>query len=334
MGRDASALVGKVKLQELFTIGGKIFHQTHWLPLLQLQQSVSEVKFDLVHSNGTTVPILMNAVRRPNAQPIVHDIAAFVARDRDRYEREIVATGKKMAEIAEASTKLEELAKDRALFAEQMLGIVSHDLRNPLAVIDMSTLVIESLGLTAPQKEMLDRINRASGRANRLIRELLDFTQARIGEGIAVNISAIDLPTVIAECVDDLRHAFPDSELYYEFDGLRECHADADRMTQLVGNLVTNAIAYGAPSRPITVTTSITPERTVIAVHNEGRAIPEATLALIFQPMTRGHQGPNGGRSVGLGLYIVREIAKAHGGDIHVTSTAEAGTEFRAEFPQ
>lgn len=334
VGRDCAALIGKVKLQDLFTIGGKIFHQTHWLPLLQLQQSVAEVKFDLVHRDGTTVPILLNAIRRPDAHPVVHDIAAFVARDRDRYEREIVATGKRLAEMADASAKLEELAKDRALFAEQMLGIVSHDLRNPLAVIDMSTLVIESMGLTPAQQQMLDRINRASGRANRMIRDLLDFTQARIGQGIAVQIRPIDLPAVLAESVDDLRHAYPDNDLIFEFDGFRECEADADRMTQLVGNLVTNAIAYGAPNRPIIIRTSISPDRTVITVHNEGRPIPAETLALIFQPMTRGHQGPNGGRSVGLGLYIVREIAKAHGGDISVTSTAESGTTFNVSLPR
>ncbi|MBC8087494.1 MAG: HAMP domain-containing histidine kinase [Phycisphaerae bacterium] len=334
IGRDASELIGACKIQDLFTIGGRIFHQTHWVPLLQMQQSVSEVKFDIVHRNGSTVPIVLNGIRRHQHGIVVHDLAAFIARDRDTYEREILATGKRLAQIAEASAKLEEQAKDRALFAEQMLGIVSHDLRNPLAAVEMSAVGLLGSDVTPEQRVAIERISRATSRAHRLIRELLDFTQARIGHGIAVHVKPIHLPTVIHECLDELRHAFPDSELHHESDEEHECESDADRIIQLVGNLVTNAIAYGAPDRPITIATRLTADTCTIVVRNEGPPIPPATMSLLFQPLTRGLEGPNGDRSIGLGLYIVREIARAHRGDVSVVSTAESGTAFTVVLPR
>lgn len=112
------------------------------------------------------------------------------------------------------------------------------------------------------------------------------------------------------------------------------CPADASRLEQLVGNLVSNAAVYGQPDAPITVTTRVEPTSCSISVHNAGVPIPPATLATIFRPMTRGVTAGSKSRSVGLGLFIVREIAKKHGGDAFVTSTAEGGTTFSARFPR
>lgn len=316
-------------------MGGRIFHQTHWEPLMRMQQSVSEVKFDLQHTDGSKLPIVLNAVRRNELGRIVHDLAAFTVRDRDAYEREILTTGRRLQELATEANRLEELAKDRAQFAEQMMGIVSHDLRNPLAIVEMSAVGLESLGTTPQQKLALDRIFRATNRANRLIRELLDFTQARIGHGIAIQPARVNLPGVVQAAVDDLRHAFPGSTLLFvanadEF----TCDADADRMTQIIGNLVANAVAYGATGRAITVGVYVDDDQYAIAVHNEGSPISASQQAGLFQPMTRGHQGPGGGRSVGLGLYIVSEVARAHGGSVAVQSTLESGTTFTVRIPR
>ena len=326
--------MGQRQIQELFTIGGRIFHQTHWVPLLQMQRSVSEVKFDLMHKTGGTVPIVLNAIRRLHAGVIVHDLAAFVARDRDMYEREILAQGKRLEGAVASSARLEEMARDRALFAEQMLGIVSHDLRNPLAVVEMSTMGLFSSELTAEQQAAVERINRATSRASRLIRELLDFTQARIGSGIAVQLRPIQIVTVIRECLDDLQQLFAGSVLRYAFDQEGECDADADRIVQLIGNLVTNAVAYGSRGHPIEITSALENGACIISVCNVGSPIPVSIQQQLFQPMTRGHQGPGGARSVGLGLYIVREIAKAHLGTVRVESTAEHGTKFTVQFPR
>jgi sigma-B regulation protein RsbU (phosphoserine phosphatase) len=102
----------------------------------------------------------------------------------------------------------------------------------------------------------------------------------------------------------------------------------------LVGNLVSNAMVYGKPDAAVTVTSRIDAASFSIAVHNEGAPIPNDVQTRIFQPMTRGTSSSSAARSVGLGLFIVREIAKAHGGTASVASSAEAGTTFTALFPR
>jgi sigma-B regulation protein RsbU (phosphoserine phosphatase) len=129
IGYRPEELVANLKLQDLLSVGGRIFHQTHWAPLLQLQGSVSEVKLELIERSGRPVPMVMNAVRRERDGRMIHDIAVYVARDRDSYERELVLSRRNMEAMAQEARRLHAEAKDRALFAEQMIGIVSHDLR-------------------------------------------------------------------------------------------------------------------------------------------------------------------------------------------------------------
>jgi sigma-B regulation protein RsbU (phosphoserine phosphatase) len=98
--------------------------------------------------------------------------------------------------------------------------------------------------------------------------------------------------------------------------------------------LVSNATTYGRSDAPITVTSTIAADKFTIAVHNFGSPIAAETLTTLFEPMTRGTHASSAKRSVGLGLYIVSEVAKAHGGTTHVSSSAEAGTTFTASFPR
>ncbi|HEX6362832.1 MAG TPA: PAS domain S-box protein, partial [Albitalea sp.] len=153
LGYAPDELVGRRKLQDLLTMGGRIFHQTHWSPLLQMQGSVAEVKLEVLHRDGQAVPMMMNAVVRRAGAHLLHDIAIYSAKDRHRYERELLLARTRAEELlaqareaqralAAAQAQLREehaRAEDRALFAEQMIGIVSHDLRNPLSAIQMST---------------------------------------------------------------------------------------------------------------------------------------------------------------------------------------------------
>lgn len=334
VGHAAEALVGKRRFQDLLTMGGRIFHQTHWSPLLRMQGSVSEVKFEVLHADGSAIPMVLNAVRRVDGGEVVHDIAAFVARDRDAYERELVQARKRLEKVVAEKTRLEAEAKDRALFAEQMIGIVSHDLRNPLSSIALGTAVLSRGEATEGQKRTLNRIIRSTERATRLIGDLLDFTQARLGGGLSVTLDSVDLHQAVAHAVDELAAIYPGRVLKHERSGAGGCAADANRVAQLVGNLVSNAMAYGAPDTAVTITSRIDEAACSIAVHNHGQPIPEEVASRIFQPMTRGEHAQNTQRSVGLGLFIVREIARAHHGDAHVSSSVEGGTTFTIEFPR
>jgi sigma-B regulation protein RsbU (phosphoserine phosphatase) len=171
-------------------------------------------------------------------------------------------------------------------------------------------------------------------RANRLVADLLDFTQARLGRGLSMTRSAIELHEAIAEAVDELSHVYPERALHHVRSGVGTCSADAHRLVQLVGNLVSNAVMHGSEAEPVTITSSVEERSFSVAVHNAGSPIPLEAQATIFEAMTRGPNASGAGRGVGLGLFIVREIARAHGGRAELESSAEHGTTFRAIFPR
>ena len=333
IGRPVEALIGKQRFQDLLTMGGRIFHHTHWAPLLAMQGSVSEVKFDVVTADGAKIPMVVDAVRRIVDGIVVHEVTAYVARDRDDYERELIRARRRLEESVTEATRLQAEAKDRALFAEQMVGIVSHDLRNPLSVVTLSVGMLASEELSATQKRALARISRASQRANALIADLLDFTQARLGSGLVVAKEPVAFHATVAEAIDELADVHPARAIEHVRVGSGTWLVDPNRIAQLVGNLVSNAVTYGDPRTPVTVTSTIDASEATIAVHNAGAPIPAELQRGIFDAMTRATNVGRSMRSVGLGLFIVREIAKSHGGSAKVASTAEEGTTFLVTIP-
>ncbi|MEO7245326.1 MAG: PAS domain-containing sensor histidine kinase, partial [Rubrivivax sp.] len=298
LGRDRASLVDGCRLQDLLSIGSQIFHQTHWAPLLQIQGSVSEVKLEVLGPGGTRFPAVVNAVQRVHGGRVLHEVALFVAEDRHRYEHELLIARRRAEELlhAEQQTRQaltaaqEELdrqratAEDRALFAEQMMGIVSHDLRNPLSVIRMSAHIMGMSDLSSNQLMALQRLTNASTRAQRLIADLLDFTQARIGSGLPMVLKPIDLHELVADSLEDLRLAYPLRVILHRQLGSGFCPASSDRLVQAIGNLVSNAAHHGSADGPITVTSEIGPVSCTITVHNEGDPLPDALLPTVFEP--------------------------------------------------
>lgn len=332
LGYSKDDLIGKKRFQDLLTMGARIFHQTHWVPLLAMQGSISELKLDVRHRDGSQVPMVLNVVRHGRGPKHTQEVAAFVARDRDKYEKELLLSRKKLeAQISEVE-RLQAEMKDRVLFAEEMVGIVSHDLRNPLSAIHTGIQVLLRSAPTDTQTRVLSRMAQSVDRANRLVSDLLDFTVTRLGKGIAITRRLVDLHEIVAQSMAELALAFPGRTLRHEKTGSGECRVDPDRVAQLVGNLVANAVSYGDMSRAVTVTTAVTDDHAAISVHNWGPPIPVEIISTLFQPMVRGTPAA-AGRSVGLGLYIIMGIAKAHRGQVRVESNAEEGTVFAATLP-
>jgi len=344
LGLARDDLVGRRKLQELLTVGARIFHQTHWSPLLQIQGSVAEVKLDFIHAGGEIKPMILNAVARTTDGVVRHEIAAFGAEDRHRYERELLQARRRAEELhtrsmetqralVDAQAEIEvqrRAAEDRALVAEQMMGIVSHDLRNPLSTIQLSATVLKAQQLTPKQRNRVEAILRATARSTRMIADLLDFTQARLGRGLRVDPAEIDPHAAVAQAVDDLRMAYPGRGLVLKTAGEGRAFVDADRLAQLLGNLVSNAMTHGDPEGMVTVSSALDERALTLSVHNAGAPIPTEQLPLLFEPMTRGNAR---GEGIGLGLFIVREIARRHGGDVAARSSAEAGTTVEVVVP-
>ena len=335
---DLQAL-SALKWQDLLTSGGRIFHLTHLAPLLRMQGSVAEVKLEMRRSDGKSLPMMVNLAERDWEGTILLHVAVFVAEDRHKYEQELLRQRMRAEELAQQHARDQEdlaaaraEAMDRAQLAEQMVGIVSHDLRNPLSVVSMSALLLQKYGLDGRQAPVVARVARSAQVAERLISDLLDFTQARVGRGIQVVRKPVDLHEVVRDSVYQLAAAFPEHTLLHEQDGTGACEADADRISQAVGNLVGNAARYGTPRAPITISSHEREGLMRVRVHNEGREIPPEVVPVLFDPMVRGaHTG--GTRGVGLGLYIVHQIALAHGGSVGVESAAGKGTAFTISFP-
>lgn len=221
-------------------------------------------------------------------------------------------------------------AEDRALLAEQMVGIVSHDLRNPLTAISAGLELLGEVEAAARQTKIRAHMRHAVERAVRLIHDLLDFTSARLGSGLVLSRRAVDVRAVLSDAVTELKLIFPDQPIQATVVGQTCFSLDPDRLVQLVGNLVTNAVRYGEAGRPINITVA-TGDVLELEVHNEGPPIPPAQQARLFDAMVRGstHAQVEG---VGLGLFIVRAIARAHGGDVMVRSNDSTGTRFIVRF--
>jgi phosphoserine phosphatase RsbU/P len=338
LGHASDELVGRRRFQDLLTMGGRIFWQTHLQPLLRMQGSVAEVKLELRAGDGRSLPTIVNIAERPFERETLLHVSAIIAEDRHKYERELLLQRQRLEELAALHARdQEELdaaraeAEDRAQFAEQLVGMVSHDIRNPLSVIHMSSVLLERGVSPEQQAKSVDRIARAVARVQHLIGDLLDFTQARLGGGISVRKTEVDLHQAVADHVAELAIAFPANRIEHAREGAGSCLADANRITQAVGNLVANAVAHGAQDRPITVRTRSDAGGFRITVHNHGSAIPPEVQDRLFAPLVRGAEARSQG--VGLGLYIVREIVRAHAGRVQVHSTAEGGTSFEIVLP-
>ncbi len=229
----------------------------------------------------------------------------------------------------------EELRR-RTEFEQQLIGIVSHDLRNPLGAIAMAAGLLQaSPGLNERQLKAARRITSSCERATRLIRDFLDFTQARLGNGLPLTRRPMDLHELTRHVVDEVLQAHPARQILLEVSGEAQGQWDPDRISQVLTNLVGNALAYSPADTPVRVRSVGEPEVALLEVHNQGTPISPELLPRLFEPLTRG--APTEGqhsRSIGLGLYIVREIIRGHGGAVEVASSIEAGTTFTVRLPR
>jgi PAS domain S-box-containing protein len=232
--------------------------------------------------------------------------------------------------------RAEQETQRRAGFEQHLIGIVSHDLRNPINAISMAAmLMLRQGGLDKPHHRTLERILCSAERAARLLADLLDFTQARLQGALPVEPRPADLHELTRQVVEEVQLAHPERQLVLEQRGEGRGEWDPDRLAQIITNLVNNALAYGAEHCAVRVRTYGLPHEVRLSVHNMGEPIPPERMDQLFQPLKRGEgSAPRGKHSIGLGLFIVKHIVDAHGGHISVESTAEDGTTFTVSLPR
>jgi signal transduction histidine kinase len=218
------------------------------------------------------------------------------------------------------------------------LGVLGHDLRNPLSAASMGARWMERSKGTDPAKQavVVSQLIKSTDRATRILDDLLDLTRSSFGTEIPVSKSQTDLATLSETIAEELRSIHPNRILDVTFEGDTTGDWDAGRLGQTLSNLMGNAIQYGDDSSAVTTTIKGTDRAYVeVSVHNSGSPIPADVQKTIFQSWTRARvEGPGRHPHLGLGLYIARLIAEAHGGEIAVTSTQEAGTTFTFRLPR
>jgi sigma-B regulation protein RsbU (phosphoserine phosphatase) len=213
---------------------------------------------------------------------------------------------------------------------EQFIAILGHDLRNPLAAIKVSTEILIRSPLTEGQTKAAHRIGATSGRMGRMIQELLDFARTRLGGTFPITRQPIRFGEVAQAATEELVLAHPDRRIEYREVGDLQGEWDGDRVVQVVSNLVGNAVRHGQD--PIRVEVRGQGATVMLSVGNQGPPIPPELLPHVFEPFRSGADADRHG--LGLGLFIVRQIVRAHGGEIEAVSSLEEGTVFRATLPR
>jgi len=237
---------------------------------------------------------------------------------------------------AEENAQLTETAllqeRETAELREQFIAVLGHDLRNPLFAISAGA---EMLLRKHPDPAIEVRVRNILGsaqRATRLVDDVLDFARGRLGNGIPVAIQpCADLTEAVQQVVTEIRNVHPQRTVHACIGDLQGVPCDRGRIAQLLSNLLANAVTHGDPEGNIEVIAQVEHGALMLAVKNQGH-IDEAILPHLFQPYSR-PIGSTPRAGLGLGLYIASQIAKSHGGRLHVESTAESGTLFTFSLP-
>ncbi|HYQ92252.1 MAG TPA: HAMP domain-containing sensor histidine kinase, partial [Candidatus Competibacteraceae bacterium] len=217
-----------------------------------------------------------------------------------------------------------------------LLGMLGHDMRSPLQAIQMTASYLAALNAGEKISEAASRLMHSGARIQALLDDLVDFNRTKLGLGINIAPTNVNLVTLVANELEQLRALYPGRRLELEVVGDTQGRWDGPRLQQLLGNLVLNALKYGAPDAPVRVAVIGEEADLRLEVRNAGPAIEPSTLDQIFEPLKRGPARENSDKAdvgLGLGLYIAREIAKAHGGEINAWSN-QTETGFAVRLPR
>jgi signal transduction histidine kinase len=211
--------------------------------------------------------------------------------------------------------------------------VLGHDLRNPLAAVGATAELMVRSSAEPQMVALGTRLRATARRMSQLIDDVLDFARGRLGSGIGIEAREVpDLASYLRDVVAELREANPGRTVIERITIDRAVRCDRGRLQQLLSNLLGNALTYGADDRPVVVSAAIDDRTLAITVANEGDPIAPENLALVFEPYWRPRTSKPGG-GLGLGLYIGAQIVRAHGGELNVRSSADAGTVFEASLP-
>ncbi len=238
----------------------------------------------------------------------------------------------------------EALAESTAAYAEQVnrsrdifLAILGHDLRAPLQAVSMSTeLLLRKAALQDDALVCAHNIKRGARHMAAMVSDLLELVRSRLGKGLPIEPAPMDLAEAARAAIAEACAGNPNCSPVLHIDGDTRGVWDAGRIDQLLQNLIGNALQHGSNTQQVTLTLQDEADAVCLSVHNFGTPIPEDALGTIFDPLVRSADEELGqpSTSLGLGLFIVREVVNAHGGTIEVSSNEADGTRFSVVLPR
>jgi sigma-B regulation protein RsbU (phosphoserine phosphatase) len=346
LGFNPDVMRGK-RFSDFLSISGKVYYETHLAPLLRMQGFFAEVALDLVKASGERLPVTVNGMESHDAEgaPLFIRLAIFRSSERRQYEQDLLAArnelkvanavlSRRVAEVVNERLEIEEsLNRERhtAALREQFIAVLGHDLRNPIASIDAGVQALDKTPLNERARMITGLVRKSAIRMAGLVDNLLDFARGRLGGGIVLRREPVMLEEHLTHVVDELRSAWPEREITVAFDLPMLIDCDAGRLSQLLSNLVGNALTHGSADGPVEVRAFTDNGMFELYVVNAGEAIPAEAFARLFEPFTREDNRPSQ-QGLGLGLFIASEISKAHDGELSAKSTS-AETRFTFRMP-
>lgn len=316
-------------VHDILSFGGKIAYETHLAPILRLRGSVQEIALDLIDSAGEKIPVLVNAAEKRDSddQLLFTRLTLLKAVDRRTFERSLIEAKAK----AEERSKIEHRAIE---LRDQFIAVLGHDLRNPIAALAAGVGMLQrSDNLTDQEQTIVREMSKSVGRTNKLIDDVLDLARGKLGGKFLVDFQCDqDLHSILEIIVNEIRAVASDREFVVEISVEHLVDCDPDRIAQLASNLLANAVKHGARDAPVTFTAITTTEEFTVSVANGGESITDLARDSLFQPFVRGDSA-RAKQGLGLGLFIVNEIANAHSGHMMVDSM-DGETRFTFQMPR
>jgi len=338
LGYRRDELQGRRKFADLLPMGARLFHQTHWQPLLQMQGSIAEVQLDLIHRDGRRIPMLLNAIRRDGPEGFTDEIGAMVATDRKKYERELLAA-RQRAETAEAGQRVlnEELAREHRR-KDEFIATLAHELRNPLAPF---ANVLEVLRLRPDDatlwRRAYDVLERQLGQLTHLVDDLLEVSRITQGK-LMLRREHVELNDILASAAESALPAIQAARQTLTTSlppVLLTIDGDRTRLTQIFCNLLNNACKFTPEGGSIGLAASVVDGAAVVEVSDTGAGIPPEQVERIFDMFSQLHPPlarATGG--LGIGLALVKGLTTLHGGTVTARSAGLGhGSVFQVTLP-
>jgi len=332
LGVTRGELLEGTRFQSLLSMGSRIYYETHYAPLLQMQGAVSEIALEIRRPDGSVCPVVASArqVRDAAGVPVVHHVALFDSSDRRRYEKELLEARKRAERAANELAAVDRQKND-------FIAMLAHELRNPLAPVRTAVDLLRKVDTRDPiVRKASEVLQRQVEQMVRLVEDLLDITRLA-QDKLAIRPLPVNLVAIVGHALEAHEPLLDRARLRLESRlPLEAIYADVDatRLTQVIANVLNNAAKFTAPGGSVTVELLRAGDEAVIRIRDTGIGIDPTQLSAVFGMFMQARPSAERKGGLGLGLTLAKSLIERHGGQISAHSEGLGkGTEFVIRLP-